>query len=56
MEPTDIYALMQRACIELEAIDEYAIAAHLSHCMAALSDRFGVGQDHLELAFAALLA
>lgn len=48
MEPAEIYALLQRACAALEAHGDYAIAAHLSHCMALVTARYGVGRDHLD--------
>lgn len=48
MEPNDIYALLQRACIALETRGELDIAAHVGHCMALVSTRYGVGVDHLD--------
>lgn len=46
--PELAYDHLQRACRLLEEKGEHAIAAMVSHCMAMVHDRFGVGTDHLD--------
>lgn len=47
MDPQHIYSLLQQACSALDDTGEHAIAAHVSYAMSLVTDRFGVGRDHL---------
>lgn len=47
MDPQRIYSLLQQACRALDESGEHAIAAHVSYAMSLITDRFGVGCDHL---------
>jgi len=49
MDPLRIYSLLQDACRALEDAGDYAIAAHVGHSMALVQEKYGVGQDHLDL-------
>lgn len=48
MEPEQIYDHLQAACKLLEKGNDHAIAAMVSHCMAMVNERYGVGSDHLD--------
>ena len=49
MTPLGVYALLQEACRELEAMGDHAIAAHVGHSMALVERKYGVGEDHLDI-------
>lgn len=49
MNPTHVYSVLQDACRALEASDDHAIAAYVGLAMALVQDKYGVGQDHLEV-------
>lgn len=36
MDTSEVYALLERACLELERAEEFAIAAYVGHAMALL--------------------
>ena len=48
VEPEQIYDHLQAACKLLENGNDHAIAAMVSHCMAMVNERYGVGSDHLD--------
>lgn len=49
MDALRIYSLLQEACRALEAAGDHGIAAHVGHSMALIQEKYGVGQDHLDI-------
>lgn len=48
MSTAEIYAKLQDACRELEQAGDHAIAAMVSHSMAMIEAKYGIGTDHLD--------
>lgn len=49
MDALRIYSLLQEACRALEDAGDHAITAYVGHSMALVHERYGVGQDHLDI-------
>ena len=49
MDALRIYSLLQEACRALEEAGDHGIAAHVGHSMALVQEKYGVGQDHLDM-------
>jgi hypothetical protein len=50
MNATRVYAKLQEACRALEDAGDYVIAAHVGLGMALITEKYGVGRDHLDQA------
>lgn len=47
MDADTVYLLLQDACKQLDNAGEHAIAAQVSYAMHLITERYGVGADHM---------